>query len=1268
MAPADDDRTEGVDKTGREPSQPHESGEDIGERLGWFLASRLDADGRLTPGLLAEASRQKRDRERLLLEGDEPPMPPVPPGPPGTLNWTPIGPSEIARGQATGSPPVSGRVSAIALHPNGDRAYLASANGGVWFSGDGGASWTPKDDYAFASPGTSVLQADSLAAGGIDVRFAPTGSANDLVFVGTGEANGNPDAYFGIGVLRSADGGATWTREAQNLSGRGVFQMLIDPTSTAAQPRVFAATTSGLWLRPSSGPFTNWTQVTSPAFYDSNDQVCALIADVVGTTPTYYVAFWGDENIYSSTDGTAWTAIGGLPAFPGRISLAARQGVVYAFVQDGSLYRLAGGTFQQVAGTPPANVPVIGGVVIGGLVGTQGSYDLVVAVDPTNSNSVYLAGAAVYDGSDYNLSFFRGAITGSPGSFSFGFNATNDANPASDPTWIGQGVHPDAHAMAFATNAAGTAVSEVWVCTDGGPFRSTTSGAPKGSFQARNSGLAISQMTFMAERSDMDSVLFAGSQDNGTLRCFGEPAWFEAPEGDGGGVAVDPNNQYRLMRQYLQASLSRSTDGGQTRTSWSQVSFPPPTNGFENAATGFYAPLAVSPPGGTTLLAFGTDRLWLTDDWGATWTTLPTNTNPYSTIPPDLAQDQLTGGAITAIVFASATRIFAATISNVYRFDQAGTTWSRSAPLAGLPPAAWITDLAVESAATVYAVLGGSGYDHVWYYDGTTFRSAGGTAGPTGLTRSDLDIPMHAVAVDPAATNTVFVGSDVGCWKGTKAGASWSWIPFSSGLPESAITDLSVNDQSRLLRAATHGRGVWEIPIGTGALATNPDLYMRVNYADTGRISGGSRYPWVEGAPDPTKPGFRVYHWMSADIKVRRPSWPATPDPLNTPPDYLDFAQNIDDYVSSIDQETADQPASLATGQFNRIFVQVHNRGLKAVAGSVVQVMLLVTPVAAGLPPLPADYATHIQNGDLAVGTPGVAGSGWLADSSWYAADPGSPYKSPPGDVDVRTPGVVEFNVDFTNIPSMALTDHVCVAAFVTTPTDLLTATETSLDALTMQDKHVVHRNLHLIAAGARPLVRRRGFVQSAQTIALDFHNANGAKGPVEIVFERGSFTGRIEVMLSRSDHEIALRGFEVIERAGLVATVRGDVGHLLEWLGERVEDLGEWIEGLADRLRDVHLTPDDLEQQRRKLDGIDRTRIYLARDTATKPTLSGVRIPPGGYVTAVVNLRAPNDARPGDHYRFDIIQQDGDRIIGGSTYVYVVVAQDDGARGSWHG
>src|SRR5262249_33812602 len=154
--------------------------------------------------------------------------------------------------------------------------------------------------------------------------------------------------------------------------------------------------------------------------------------------------------------------------------------------QDGTLFRLVGTAFQAVAGLPPM-------FNIGG----QGWYDLAIAVDPANANTVYLVGDLLFDG-DWTLSMFKGTIAGGPGAFNFGFNPANAANPVADPTYIGRGVHADGHAICFALNAAGTAHdgTDVWVGTDGGIFRSTSSGA-LGTFSPRNTGLAITEMTFL---------------------------------------------------------------------------------------------------------------------------------------------------------------------------------------------------------------------------------------------------------------------------------------------------------------------------------------------------------------------------------------------------------------------------------------------------------------------------------------------------------------------------------------------------------------------------------------------------------------------------------------------------------------------------------------------------------------------------------------------------------------------------------------------------
>jgi hypothetical protein len=1270
-------------KEGERRREPEEfEGEEREAREAWFFRSRVDDKGEIPQDLYLRASQSRRNIERRQRNdlvaarrrrlGTEPP---TPPGGPGTVNWTPLGPSAVARGQAFGRPTVSGRVTSIEVGPNGSRVYAGAGNGGVWRSLDSGLTWKPLDDYEVTPPPyTSSLDADSLSVGTIAVKFGgdPAG-ANDTIFVGTGEPVGGFIGFRGIGVLTSTGGGA-WTREATNLANQAIFKLVADPD---VANQIMAASTSGLFNRNSSMPNASWTNVAVPG---SSGSCCDLVVGGSAATgnKTWYAAFWGDKVYKSSTGTGSWTALTGLPAAPGRIALAAAESdgtLLYALTQNGALYRLVGTTFQLVANTPPGSA----------LVTSQGSYDLVVAIDPSNTNVVYLAGSLVWSGVDWDLALYRGTITGASPAFDFGFNAANASNPAADATWVGRGVHADGHAIAFALDAMGIAHvgSNVWVGSDGGLWNSTSSGAI-GTYNARNTGFAITQTTYLAQDPDTDAVVFTGSQDNGTVRYRGEQAWFESPEGDGGGVAIDPNDPYRIMRQYVRAGrwvpatgpnalmffsagLYLATDGGQGDSSWNGLNFPPlpagPTaaqkqfGNQEDAATNFYAPIAASPKGTVpTLAAFGTNRLWLTNDWDTTWVTLPTGTNPYTTAATSgapLAQDQIDGSAVDAIAFVSATRILAATFGTIWRYDFAGPNWfnwSRTViSTAGLPAGHFITGIAPDpaSADRFYVCLGRSGYVHVWYYDGAAWQSAGPPA-------ATLDVPCHAIAADPSVPTDVYLGSDVGVWKGQKTGTTtWNWTLFSQGLPEAAVLDLGVHDRARLLRASTHGRGVWEIQLGPPT-PVDPDLYLRVNFADTGRLPGGARYPWVENADDPTRSAAKAWHWMSADIKVRRPSLP-NPDPLNAPPDYVDFAVNIDDYVDTSDVETAE-----TTGD-NRVFVQVHNRGLTPVQGSQVKVWLLLTDAAAGLPALPTNYAAHMAAGHAATNN-SLAGdppSGWLAGSAWVAAETAAPFKAPPGTIDVRTPGVVEFTVNVASVlPSLpAWHDHICAAAFVTTPADPLTATDPSLDNLTMHDKHVAHRNLHLVVGAAKPSPRPEGgYTHGPQTILVDLWQTAKHRRevePVELVVSRGDFTGHLSLVLTELDHadELELHGFRLEEHDALDEVLRSHLARWLERADEWVEELGERIEQFAQRAEDEYLPRDEYELRVRRLTGLDRRRVYVAGDEP-ESAMSGIRIPYGERVTAAINVQAPADARPGDRFRFDVLQRMDGTVVGGSTYV----------------
>ncbi len=203
----------------------------------------------------------------------------------------------------------------------------------------------------------------------------------------------------------------------------------------------------------------------------------------------------------------------------------------------------------------------------------------------------------------------------------------------------------------------------------------------------------------------------------------GTPPWYQSASGDGGGIAINPNNTSQIIRQWTHASLEISSDDGKTFP-WPQDSFPA-SSSAENGNTGFYAPLKAIASGSNTLVAFGTNRLWLRSSWNATWVTLPSGKNPYTNASsPDLTTDVL-DGAVAALTFGSPTMILVGTSSTVYRFNQSGSAWTRTAlPAISSPPAPStlrITDLAVEDPAkgSCYVSLGSGGGEHILYYDGS---------------------------------------------------------------------------------------------------------------------------------------------------------------------------------------------------------------------------------------------------------------------------------------------------------------------------------------------------------------------------------------------------------------------------------------------------------------------------------------------------------------------------------------------------------------------
>jgi hypothetical protein len=168
-------------------------------------ARRFLSDRGWTParGLTPKRSGMRRTFGQMSTIGIEA-------GTAATATWQPLGPTAV---QTPGFGLVTGRVTALALDPSdatGNRLYLGTTGGGVWVSQNAATSkpasivFTPMTD----TPATLGGAVDaSISIGALTVQPGGTG----VILAGTGDPNDVLDSYYGGGILRSTDGGNTWS-------------------------------------------------------------------------------------------------------------------------------------------------------------------------------------------------------------------------------------------------------------------------------------------------------------------------------------------------------------------------------------------------------------------------------------------------------------------------------------------------------------------------------------------------------------------------------------------------------------------------------------------------------------------------------------------------------------------------------------------------------------------------------------------------------------------------------------------------------------------------------------------------------------------------------------------------------------------------------------------------------------------------------------------------------------------------------------------------
>lgn len=582
-----------------------------------------------------------------------------------------------------------------------------------------------------------------------------------IMYLATGDRN-STDTYS-IGLLKTTNGGQTWNTTGLNWTvtqSRTIRRVLINP----ANPNIIvAATSEGIFYSGNGG--NSFLQRSNTAVFD--------MEFAPGSSTTIYAA--GNQFLKSTTRGLNWTAAFQTPVgWPSigatRIELAvtpADTNRVYALIAGtdngfGALLRSTsrGDTFSVMSTTPN----ILGWSPTGSDVGGQGWFDLALAASPLNPDLIFTGGVNVWSSSNGGANWtIRGQWQGN--------NAPH--------------IHADIHWLQFIPGQGNNLICG----NDGGIYKLINN---SGSWIDLSTGLSIKQIYKMSQSVQNGNIIATGTQDNGSNLRDPNGSWKLVWGGDGMDNAIDPQNPSNIYVSSQFGNLGRSLNGG--------ISFSNIMNNGITETGAWVTPIDVSKADPNRIMA-GYDNLWVSDDKGNSWFK-STNFG--------------IGTKFNHLVFASTSRnlAYAARGASLFRYDNvmngAGVNIS-----SGLPNLA-ISSITVHptDSSTLWVTFSG-------YTAGQKiYQSTNMGVSWTNLSSNLPNLPANAFAFDPNAVQAMYVGTDVGVYY--RDNQSTGWLKYSIGLPNVIINELEIHQGLQKLRAATYGRGMWEVDLYNVSLLGSP--------------------------------------------------------------------------------------------------------------------------------------------------------------------------------------------------------------------------------------------------------------------------------------------------------------------------------------------------------------------------------------------------------------------------------------------------------------
>jgi hypothetical protein len=345
--------------------------------------------------------------------------------------------------------------------------------------------------------------------------------------------------------------------------------------------------------------------------------------------------------------------------------------------------------------------------------------------------------------------------------------------------------------------------------------------------------------------------------------------------GDGGTVAIDPQDRRYVYGEYVRLALFRSYDGGYPQLICSGITEALGDNGYCGAdATGeanFIAPFALDPVDPRRLFA-GARSLWLTDD--------ARSARPaWRVVKPAVSASAGDTNYVSAIaVGKTGARRFAWVGHDegelFFTADAAAAqpSWTRADD--ATMPRRMVLALFVpdgDDGSTVYAAYGGFEAANLWKLQ----VSQSGAIARTPLAAGLPAAPVHAVTHHPQDPQYLFVGTEVGVFA-SRRGRPNEWSTSAEG-PASVSTRALAWYAPTQLVAATYGRGffVGDFPVSPAVSSLSPaveyynaalDHWFLTRFPDEiAKLDAGAFAGWVRTGKsfkvftqsDPAVPGLR---------------------------------------------------------------------------------------------------------------------------------------------------------------------------------------------------------------------------------------------------------------------------------------------------------------------------------------------------------------------------------------------------------------------------